>query len=519
MRGIKYSRKVQFFPYLPYGICSKLATTISGQDNPYCSEILMGDNADALLNLCVKHKNNATLRAKTACAQGYVVEKFYVCKDTTKPLCFRVLTGKGLTAFLEAVPGAVAADLEDEDGEKEGSHDGNIKETTHNELSKRAAERRNELHEYANSSVPTHQEIFRELLLQSVMEESCTPLTSGLALAEKVRINKAKYSLQQTYNIWRMSHINAMFMANDHLTYLDRRPYNTGFAIDGIVDEHSYESYIQKHGITMAAFTYRALNDWYNTNPDFYHIKQTEPTPEEEAYDEWLATPAFYSTKELPNFNDRQIAVIKGSQQKLNHTAVGLATGRHINYLCYHAKPGPFKWIIPRENRMKEEAQRSVRIMKTQNPQLPYNDRVDYALYFCSSHHQFLALFDKTKQKFQKGKETKHIMAEPFAGVYAIPVNDCGTFLLWCLLEESPLRINQSICNNLVRRGIGFEHRVDITFPLTYNGKRVFAGYSMDICSIHRALEEYLAGNEFYICCFSEQAKWYSLLFPGIKIL
>lgn len=96
VRSLKYSKKIQFLPFFPYGICSKLATTISGQDNPYCSEILMGDNADALLNLCVKHKNNATLRAKTACAQGYVAEKFYVCTDTTKPLCFRVLTGQGL---------------------------------------------------------------------------------------------------------------------------------------------------------------------------------------------------------------------------------------------------------------------------------------------------------------------------------------------------------------------------------------------------------------------------------------
>lgn len=41
----------------------------------------------------------------------------------------------------------------------------------------------------------------------------------------------------------------------------------------------------------------------------------------------------------------------------------------------------------------------------------------------------------------------------------------------------------------------------------------------MDISKINEALVEYLNGRKFHICCFTEQAKWYRMLFPDVQIL
>jgi hypothetical protein len=71
----------------------------------------------------------------------------------------------------------------------------------------------------------------------------------------------------------------------------------------------------------------------------------------------------------------------------------------------------------------------------------------------------------------------------------------------------------------LVATDPGFSYTTNRFYPLTYNGKRVFSGYTMDIAKINHVLEDHLDGFDFYICCFPEQASWYQKLFPGKTIL
>ena len=523
MNELKIEQKIRFLPYFPYGLCSRQATTIEGLTNIFCSQILLGDDPDGLQKKCVAYKAHVTKRIKYACKQGLAKDTTFDCGSPATEHSFRMLTKRGLQAIIEASDEATA-DIEDNEcPEEETENDGKIKETIHGKVSRRTEDLRAELHEYASSQDPEDQTTFRDLLFDSVLTGQATPLTAGLANLPNAKISTSKYSPFQLYNIWRHSHITAMFMTNNHLTYLDRRPYDTGFAIDGIQDEESYHAYLEKYGCTMAAFTYRALTDWYSQNPGYYRITQRNPDTSDEAYDEWLDTPAFYSTRELPNVDDKEEGhydeAAKGSQQRLFNITVGIATGRKINFMCYHAKPGPFKWNKLREVQTRDRAASIVREMKTQCPQMRCADTVEYGLYFCSSYHQFLALFERTKSKFIKGKTTKHPMSDPYASMHAIPVNDAGTVLLWCLLEEGPLSAQYNICNNLVERNIGFKHQVDPIFPLLFRGRKVFAGYTMNIAAIHTALECYLEGQDFYLCCFAEQAKWYSMLFPGITIL
>ena len=103
--------------------------------------------------------------------------------------------------------------------------------------------------------------------------------------------------------------------------------------------------------------------------------------------------------------------------------------------------------------------------------------------------------------------------------MFVIPVNDSGTFLLWLLLEYSPVETEQMIHRGLVDGAIGFEHQQNLYYPLTYNGKKVFSGYTMNINKIHHVLEDHLDGNDFYVCCFPEQVPWYQKLFPGKTFL
>ncbi len=81
--------------------------------------------------------------------------------------------------------------------------------------------------------------------------------------------------------------------------------------------------------------------------------------------------------------------------------------------------------------------------------------------------------------------------------MHAIPVNDSGTFLLWCLLEFSPMETEEVLRNSLMDRSDDFHFQSNNIYPLTYKGKRVFLGYTMDIAKINRALEDHLDGANF----------------------
>lgn len=406
-------------------------------------------------------------------------------------------------------------DLEDINGEIKGAH--------FRSKSITASELRDLLTVYANDDSELGQTIFDELLLDSVTASRVTPLSYAIGLIKNVKNNTSRYSPNQLYNIWRLTNINAMFVANGHLTYMDRRPYDTGFSIDGISNDESYDAYIRKHGLTVPAITRYALTSWYRKNPGFYKFTQIKPDNSETTHIRWLNTPAFYSAKELPYEKEPEESAEKkegfGSKQKIKTIHVGLATGKSGNFVCYHGKTGPFKWYKPREEHTKKALEYAVRKMKTQNPELPYKDTVDFAAYFCTTRHQFDALFDRTREKHVEGKKLPQATEKPYASIHIIPVNDSGAFELWCLLEYGPMETENIIHKSLVEADDDFSYNPEHCFPLTYDGKPVFSGYTMDLFKIHHALEEHLDGRDFYVACFPEQAPLYRNLFPGKIIL
>lgn len=515
--GTKLSQKMRFLPYFPYGLCSRLATTIEGMDNTYATQLLLGENPDETVRTCERHRKNILDRAKYLCDKKFAKDSTRACGTPAISRQFRYITKRGLTVLIEA-PDNAAADDPDMVGAQENLQGDHFRSTAMT-----AEDLRDILYNCAISEHPADQQTFQDTLLRAVKDGRVTPLTAAIALAENAKPNTTKYGQNQQLAIWRQSHIMAMMHANGHLTYMDRRPYDTGFAIDGITDEASYHAYISKHGHTIAAITYRALTDWYGNNPDWYLFKQRIPASSEEAKEVWRNTPAYYSALELPIAPETTMTTTgakpKGSQ-RLNFTVhSGLATGRKVNYVCYHGKTGKFRWIPRREKNTKAKIEDAIHRMRTQCPDIPYRSTADAAIIFCSSHHQFLAIFDPIKEGHKQNKKQDYITDTPYTSIHCVPVNDSGTFLLWLLLEYSPVDTEQMIHDELVDMDIGFEHTAKFIYQLTYQGKRVLSGYSMNIKRISSALEDYLDGHDFYICCFPEQATWYKLLFPKCTIL
>ena len=514
----EFGKKVRFLPYLPFGYCSKIATAIEGKNNPYASLFLTGDDPDGLIKLSDNHRRKALDRAQYLCTKNYAKNTQRTCGTPAMKRSFRALTKLGFTILVEAPDEAATDDTEYSD--EKILVNGKIKEDFFRSRSKSSTELRESLIETAGTE---HQEFFNATLLDAVIEGKLTPLSQAIDLAHDVKISLTKYSQNQQYAIWRDSNIQAMFRANNHLTYLDRRPYDTAFAIDGIYDEESYRSYVQKHGITLPALTHKALSEWYKNNPGFYHFSQQYPDASDEAKEEWLSTPAFYSTKELPNLEGRNTFNYEGNsknkQQVFNATHIGLATGKKLNYVVYHSKPGEFKWNPQREQAAMEESQAAVQHMKAQNSELQYNSAVNFALYFCSSCYQFEALFARTRAKHIPYQKLSYLTKAPYAGMFAIPVNDSGTTLLWLLMELTPSEIEFNIHQSIVKARPDIQTTGNLHYPLTCNGKKVFSGYTMDFAKINFALEDHLDGFDFLIACFPDQISWYRKIFPGKDFL
>lgn len=396
--------------------------------------LTLGTNPDKTLEANERYKRRHLERMIYLTQKGVIKDRTLKCGTPSTGRTFRVLTKAGLVAATEA-PDEALAKIDAETDERE-ENNGNIKDGNFRRSSQEATTLRELLDAYASDPSDKSQQIFSEILLEAVMEGATTPLSQALPIVPLTKINTSKYSPNQIYNIWRTSHIMAMFRVNDFLTYMDRRPYDTGFAIDGIRDEESYKAYVEKHGHTMASLTYYALTRWYAANPGCYQITQQEPDMSDEAKAAWLSAPAYYMSTELPllerHDNDNNSSALHGSKQKLNAIFTGLATGQKQNYICYHGYPGEFDWNKKREKQAKEAVEQCVHEMKTRNPELPLNDAVNYGLYFCSSYHQFLAIFERTKERHKKKlKGGNYLTDEPFVSLHAIPVNDAGCFLLW----------------------------------------------------------------------------------------
>lgn len=522
MANQKTIPKVAFSPYFPFGFCSRLATNIEGMNGfagIAISIVPPGEyeDTDEFQKAALAHYKAKMRDSKLLCDRKYAKDVRRKCGTPSEERAFRFITKEGLDELLLPPENCTLDMLLGK------PQDGNKKEITNFGVFPPFTKLRSLLPLLAASSNEEDYKYFSDLLFKAVNSGFVTPLSAALPIISNVQMGTQKYSQNQVYNTWRLSHIYAMFRENQHLTNLDRRPGCASLYIDGIYDDDSYNKYLAVNGLTVSAMTYYALSHWYAENPGYYTYTQTEPDTSKEAKLEWLSKPAFYDAASISHIIDKekhlQDQTIMGNQRVLYSVAIGLATGRKSNYICYHGKPGPFKWLPKREAITQSEYAAVVHQMKTDFPEMTCPNSVNYGLYFCSSRHQFEAIFERTRKRHQEKKPANFLTDKPYVSLHAIPVNDSGTFLLWCLMETSPIETEKRMCNFLVQMNIGFEHSVNAYYPLNYKGRRVFPGYTMDITKINRVLVDYLNGDKFYICCYPEQAVYYRQLFPDLTFL
>lgn len=520
MASNKIDKKVRLFTFLPYGFCSKDATIIAGKNNEYAASFHLGDDPAAFLDYYENYKKNIRDKALYLIDKGYAKNVKRSCGTPPQVRSFRILTQKGLAILTDApdvLPEGTPISSEPKDY-TESKNDGYFRSNSATAISLRQM-----LIELAQSDDPADQKEFDTILADAVMNGDVTALTEAIALANSAVISMDKYSSNQRYRIWCLSHIVAMFASWGFLTYLDKRPYDTHFAIDRITDEASLQTYLSKHGNAVPALIFRTLNRWYSNNPGFYRITQQYPDESLEAKEDWLATPAFYSADELPMCADAQHASSKedilGSQQRFFSSYLGLAVGEKVNYAVFHANPGEFKWYPGREERARRELEKAIARMKAQNPEISCPDNVNFALYFCTSYHQFLAFFAASNKKQKKPYRTKHIVNDTYLEMFVVPVNDSGAALLNCLLNFGADVTEREISESLIRTSRRFSRCNRFCFPLYYDDKLVFCGHTMNVRKIHQALHFYNEGYRFSIACFPDQVSWYKHLFPEAQFI
>ena len=516
MAGNVFDLKVRLFNYLPFGFCSKHASIIAGKSNEYAAHLYLDEDPEAFLEFYENYKKGIRDKALYLVDKGFVKEVKRSCGTPSQLRTFRILTQKGLSILTDAPDEITTESASLQQKNSRNETDGHFRSN-----SQSAVDRRKTLLELALSHDLGDQQDFENLLSEAVVSGDVTPLTEGIALTSNTIISMNKYSSNQRYRIWCLSHIITMFASYGYLTCLDKRPYDTQFAIDGIKDDFSLQNYIEKNGCTVPAMIFYALNKWYK-NPGFYQITQQHPDESLDAKEAWLATPAFYSADELPMCADAQHASSKedilGSQQRFFSSYLGLAVGEKVNYAVFHANPGKFNWYAGREERARQELEKAIARMKTQNPEISCPDNVNFALYFCTSYHQFLAFFAETKKK-QKPHSIKHKVNDTYLRMFIIPTNDSGAALLHCLLAFGADKTESEICNALVNATSRFTHCNWRCFSLYHDGDIVFCGHTMNVRKINEALQLYIQGHRFKICCFPEQIAWYKHLFPEAQFI
>ncbi len=182
----------------------------------------MKENPDYIIRQGDHIRKNMLDRSRYLCEKGYAKETFRTCGTPKYKRTFRHITRLGLAVLMEA-PDEAAIEV-DSEMEETHTHNGKIKVNHFRSSLTEYTELREQLYAYAGSDDPDEQDYFYDILLDTVIEEKTTPMSCAIHLTKDTKLSVEKYSQNQLYNIWRLSHINAMFRSNNHLTYLDRRP-------------------------------------------------------------------------------------------------------------------------------------------------------------------------------------------------------------------------------------------------------------------------------------------------------
>lgn len=358
--------------------------------------------------------------------------------------------------------------------------------------------------------------------LEAVYEGDMTILACDTKLAKEVSNTSNNINGWQLYRDWRLANITALFMANDFLTYLDRRPMDTKWVINGIQNDVDFAKLLQAGKINIPAFMYRALNRWYTEHPDSYRFSDPGSKLTEDTLRSWKETPAFYSAIEIPGFfneeNSYGTISLTGAKNVLRHTFCGVAIGKKTTYIVYHTKPGKTPWSERVERTTADAVYKSLRDAKLENFEQRESE-ITSAIMVCPSVHQFAKLFENASKYMSKKWRKIMRVGIPYDTVSIVPINASGAMQIRGLMLMTPGDYELYIMNKLQDQDSRFERTQEPLYQLNFNDIPVLLAHSMDFQKLFWALEDYNAGIKFYVSCFPGQVKFIRKIMPDVEFL
>ena len=101
MAGNNYEKKMRFTPYLPYGFCSKLATTLEGKSNHYARQLTLGDDPTETIALSEQHRRRLLDKVRYMGKKEYTCDIQMTCGTPPENRSFRRITKTGIEDYLD----------------------------------------------------------------------------------------------------------------------------------------------------------------------------------------------------------------------------------------------------------------------------------------------------------------------------------------------------------------------------------------------------------------------------------
>lgn len=375
-----------------------------------------------------------------------------------------------------------------------------------------------------------------ELMSDNILDGNMSILTCGIADAIKASCTPNNMNSSQFYRCWRAANINALFMANNFLTYLDRRPMDTQWKIGRMRSAEDYQKALHDGTLDIPALSYYALTSWYESMPDSYCFLQPQLDLTAIPHAEWCSTPAFYQTSELPGLmytEPETLISLTGAANAVRHTFEGVAIGSKETYIVHHTRPRRTPWIEDVERRTAALVATCLRSYcpgyRTRSKQV-----IDNAIIVCDTVYQFEALFENARDKMPKRWRKLRRVGVPYNSVSIIPINASGAMQLRILLLSSPEEFEAMIIRTFTDQNsrinpMHFTAINDPIFQLTVtrrNAKNtgsetlpVLLAHTMNYQRLYYAWERYDTGEKFLVGCYPGQVKFIRKIMPNIEFI
>lgn len=363
------------------------------------------------------------------------------------------------------------------------------------------------------------QEVINEresMMLMALKDDLITPAAYKNFLVPNIDV-KIKGRPAQIYRNIRLSNINSLFRANHFLTQIDRRPiFLNNIRKNQIKAETAINRQMENYFVSV-------INDWHTSHKEFFFYNSYIPDDSDDAFYEWIQTPAFYSASEvLPDSdsNENEAKLINEIQtaNARRFGFAGIAIGNENIYIVHHTKQLHTFWSQNTERETMLIVKDLVEKEANGDRMLGAGKPVINALIFCSTVHQFAELFTSVSKKLKRRLSRNYPVARPYNNINLIPICHSSVIQLRGLMYSNPIAMRQSFVMNYSQYQ-GFSETHDLVYPLRYNGRRVFLAYDLNFQFLYMAWLDYEAGEDFVVMCYPEHAKFIRKLMPNITFL